>query len=135
MISLSEEETRQIGSQLAAHLFPNAILAVQGDLGAGKTALIKGMIASSLQLDPMAIQSPTFTYLHIYPGKVPFYHFDLYRMKDEKEFINLGFLDYLEAGGVCCIEWPERISALLPKTARWIRLSYQNQTTRQIQWD
>ncbi|HSX12270.1 MAG TPA: tRNA (adenosine(37)-N6)-threonylcarbamoyltransferase complex ATPase subunit type 1 TsaE [Rhabdochlamydiaceae bacterium] len=134
MFSSSQEETQQLGHKLAQQLSPNSVLAVQGDLGAGKTTLIKGIVSSVLGLDPALVNSPTFTYLNIYPGDPVFYHFDLYRIQNENDFFKLGFLDYLDAGGICCIEWPERIRSILPEKTLWIQLAYHDATKRVLKW-
>lgn len=108
----SPEETFQIGSQFGQTLGSPCIIALSGDLGAGKTTFIRG-IASSLGADEREVCSPTFTYLNIYQGRIPIYHFDLYRIPTEKEFEAAGFDEYLHADGICCIEWSEKISSLL----------------------
>ncbi len=113
--STSAEETIAIGRKLAEQIKGGAFIALHGDLGAGKTTLIKGLAAGLCGQAERGVNSPTFTYLHIYPGIVPLFHFDLYRIKDEEQFLQLGFLDYFEAGGVCCVEWAERIPTLLPE--------------------
>lgn len=124
----------QLGKEVAPSLPRNSILAIQGDLGAGKTTFIKGIVAAALGINPATINSPTFTYLNIYQGNPPFYHFDLYRLQNEKDFFSLGFADFLDAGGVCCIEWPERIQKILPKETIWVHLSYQDVTKRVLRW-
>ena len=99
------EETRAFAKQLAQRLKPGDIIALFGDLGSGKTTFVQGLIPSK------EVTSPTFSYLHIYGN---FYHFDLYRLPSIDDFIALGFQDYFFAGGICCIEWPEKIVSLLP---------------------
>lgn len=109
--SFSEEETKELGKTLATLLPPKALLLFSGDLGAGKTTLIKG-IGEALAIDPMLITSPTFSLLHIYQGKRMLYHFDLYRLKGKEEFLSLGFQELLNGEGLFCIEWPERLEGL-----------------------
>lgn len=130
-ISSSQEETEGLGTKLANGLSPSSVLAIQGDLGAGKTTLIKGLAAKLTNVDPANVNSPTFNYLNIYQGPITLYHFDLYRLKDEKDFFKMGFLEFL-SGGVCCIEWPERILKILPKETIWVHLKYQNDQKRHI---
>lgn len=130
----SQEEMMQLGKKVASSLSSNTILAIQGDLGAGKTTFIKGIVAATLEINPSTINSPTFTYLNIYQGQPTFYHFDLYRLKNEEDFFRLGFVDFLDAGGICCIEWPERIQKILPKETIWVHLSYQDLTKRMLKW-
>ena len=116
------EQTLSFGSEFCSELKANQILALRGDLGAGKTTFVQGLLKGFSISD--TAQSPTFTYLQIYQGAVPIYHFDLYRLKNESDFIYLGFEDYLYAGGIAVIEWPERISSLIPDEAHLIELSY-----------
>ncbi len=113
MITHSAEETIKAGEAFGKSLKPNAVVCFFGDLGAGKTTFIKGM-ARGFQKPNVEIEvnSPTFTYLNIYQGDVPLYHFDLYRLKDVDEFLMMGFDEVLEAGGISCIEWSERLVPL-----------------------
>lgn len=109
----SETETRDIGKQLASRLKSGDIVALHGDLGAGKTTLMKGIAAGlGVKND---ITSPTFTLLNVYQGgKYMVVHIDTYRLKDEKELTAIGAEDFLSAPDtICVIEWPEKISKLL----------------------
>lgn len=116
------EDTELLGREFSRTLPPNSILALQGNLGAGKTTFVQGL-AKGLEIsDP--IQSPTFTYLQIYEGPVPLYHFDLYRLTKESDFVLLGFEEFFDAGGIVVIEWPERIASLIPPTAQKITLTH-----------
>ena len=111
----SPEETLAFGERLAAS-FKNGLYVVtlQGELGAGKTLLTKG-IAKGLEVpDWYYLNSPTFTLINEYQGRLPLYHFDLYRLGDLDELFELGFNDYLAGPGVLVIEWPEKASSLLP---------------------
>lgn len=92
------------------------MVALFGELGSGKTTFVKGLASSE------NVSSPTFNFLHIYPG--PLYHFDLYRLISEGDFLALGFQEYFNAGGICCIEWSEKIPSLLPKEA--IRIYFEH---------
>src|ERR1700751_1731201 len=107
----SEEETVSLAKKIAAELQPNHILFLQGDLGAGKTTFVKGL-ASSFNIEKNLVSSPTFQLLHIYEGTVPIFHFDLYRLKDSKEFTHMGFDELFEKDAIICVEWPERIEDL-----------------------
>ena len=113
----SPEEMVEFGKE-SGHLLakPNLILALRGDLGAGKTTFLKGFISFLTKLPLHLIQSPTFTYLQTYEisATFPLFHFDLYRLKSGRQFIEAGFFDYLNAGGICCIEWADRAHAYLP---------------------
>src|SRR5574342_563147 len=104
----SQQEMFQFGVETAKRLGDAAlILALKGDLGAGKTTFLKGFISTLGNMDSREIQSPTFTYLQIYNDRL--YHFDLYRLKNYEQFESAGFSDYLRTDGICCIEWPDRI--------------------------
>lgn len=109
LIQLSSEEiTRQVGRLAAQHLPLGSVLALYGPLGAGKTTFVQGL-ADGLGIEA-SIQSPTFTYLHLYEeGTKRLYHFDLYRMKNPSDFFAMGFEEYFERGGITAIEWPERL--------------------------
>lgn len=133
--SSSAEETENIGRQIAKTLIPGTILAIQGDLGAGKTTLIKGIALQLLEVCPTIVNSPTFNYLNIYQGNPNLCHFDLYRLKGADDFLKMGFLDFFSNGNICCIEWPERIETILPEQTCWIRMQYNNQDQRYISWD
>lgn len=131
LLTRSREETLELGVKLGKRLHPNSVLAFYGDLAAGKTTLIKG-IASQIQgLDETQVCSPTFTYLNIYSGDfISLYHFDLYRLKNAEDFFHMGFDEYLQAGGICCIEWAERLRSYLPKERIDIYVEAQNEESR-----
>jgi tRNA threonylcarbamoyl adenosine modification protein YjeE len=95
-ILLDEEETIQFGKELALDLKNNDLIALHGDLGAGKTTLVKGIVSEIAAVERRIVQSPTFTYLNIYETDPPLYHFDLYRLKSAEEFIQMGFLDFFD---------------------------------------
>jgi tRNA threonylcarbamoyladenosine biosynthesis protein TsaE len=129
LFSSSFEETIEIGCLIRGDLKPGSIVAIQGDLGAGKTTLVKGLASN---WETPLVNSPTFSYLHFYPGLPPLFHFDLYRLKGSQEFIQLGFTDYFDLGGICCIEWPDRIASLLPTNTLYITLEHMGETKRKI---
>lgn len=115
------EETRAAAVHLAQRLKPGSVIALHGDLGAGKTCFIQGL-AAALGCDTTAT-SPTFTLLHEYrEGRLPLFHADLYRMEGPQEFLQAGLMDYLDGMGVIAIEWAERIAELLPRDTIHIRL-------------
>ena len=120
----SPQATLEWGRILAKSLTPNTIIALSGELGAGKTHLVKG-IALGLGL-PIEdeVQSPTFVILSIYETAPPLFHFDLYRLKTAEEFQALGFEEFFTRGGICAIEWPERITSLLPLNTLRISLAH-----------
>lgn len=129
-LTASAEETEDIGKSLSKRLPVNAIVALFGDLGSGKTTLIRGLVQG---LGSSSISSPTFTYLNIYDGEKTVYHFDLYRLPKEEEFVAAGFDEHFYAGGICCIEWAEKIPSLLPQDAFNIRLTYLGDEKRKIE--
>ena len=110
--SNSMEETEALGMELAARLRPGDIVAYTGDLGAGKTAFTRG-IARGLGL-PEGVTSPTFTIVNEYEGgRLPLFHFDMYRLGDSEELFDIGWEDYLARGGVCAVEWSENVADAL----------------------
>ncbi len=118
------DETRRFGQKLASYLTPNTIIALTGDLGAGKTTLSKA-IAQGLGVNE-TLTSPTFTIVCEYDtGRLPLYHFDVYRVNDSEELFEIGFEDYLHRGGVCLIEWANLLEeGLLPEGIITINLEY-----------
>jgi tRNA threonylcarbamoyladenosine biosynthesis protein TsaE len=106
-----EEETEAIGGRLASGLEPGDILALYGELGAGKTCLVRG-IARGLGIDEGCVASPSFTLINEYPGRVPLVHLDGYRLDSAEAFEELGLEDYFEGEGVLVIEWAEKVPDL-----------------------
>lgn len=117
-LSNSPEETEALGARLAAALETGAVVAFTGDLGAGKTAFVRGM-ARGLGI-PHRVTSPTFTIVNEYEdGRLPLFHFDMYRLGSADELFDIGWEDYLARNGVCAVEWSENIEeALDPGTIR-----------------
>jgi tRNA threonylcarbamoyladenosine biosynthesis protein TsaE len=115
--SSSEVETRALAAALAGDLRPGTVLLLSGDLGAGKTAYVRGL-AEGLGLDPDVVTSPTFTLVHEYRGgRLPLVHVDLYRL-DSADLAELGLDDDLAAAGVVAVEWPERLTRPVPGAVR-----------------
>lgn len=111
-ISNSPQETEALGAKLAARLTPGAIVAFTGDLGAGKTAFTRGL-AQGLGVQER-VTSPTFTIVNEYEGgRLPLFHFDMYRLSSSEELFDIGWEDYLARGGVCAVEWSEIIADAL----------------------
>ncbi len=111
-ITHSAAETERLGAALAERLLPGDVVAFLGDLGAGKTAFTRGL-ARGLGI-PDAVTSPTYTIVNEYPqGRLPLFHFDMYRLHDADELFDLGWEDYLERGGVCAVEWSEHVTDAL----------------------
>lgn len=116
----SEEETFNLGVQLARKLGPGTAVSLEGDLGAGKTALVKG-IAKGLGVRD-TITSPTFTIVNSYEGDVTLHHFDVYRIDDPEELYEIGWEEYFNPNDVCVVEWGDRVSQMLPPGALRIRI-------------
>jgi len=114
----------QYGKELGRQLRPSFVVALSGDLGAGKTTLIKGITAGYTGIPIDSVSSPTFTYLHEYTGSKPLYHFDLYRLKGPEEFLAKGFDEHLYSNTLCLIEWSEKIASLLPEETIQISLKH-----------
>ena len=109
----SDEETLLAGEEFSRTLKEGDVVALNGDLGAGKTVFVKG-IAKGLHIEDI-VTSPTFTILREYKGLLPLYHFDVYRISDPDEMFDIGFSEYLDGSGVSVIEWAEKVEELLPK--------------------
>ena len=131
-ISHSAEETEILGKQLGEQLQPNAVLCFFGNLGAGKTTFIKGVVMGVQGSSELQVTSPTFTYLNIYEGALPFYHFDLYRLRDADEFLSMGFEEMFYAEGVCGVEWSEKIETILPPEIVEVRIEHLGGNKRKI---
>lgn len=112
VITRSEAETFSLASNLGKELKAGSVICLSGDLGAGKTVFAKGL-CQGLGIYEY-ISSPTFTIVNEYGGRLPVYHFDMYRIEDEEELTCIGYEEYLAAGGVCIIEWPQNIKNSLP---------------------
>ena len=106
-ISNSEKETENIGAAFAKDLKGGSVVAMYGDLGAGKTAFVRGM-ARGMGLDAH-VSSPTFTIVNEYPGERELIHFDMYRLASADELFDIGWEDYLNRGAVCAVEWSENV--------------------------
>lgn len=120
-LSHSAEETEALGAALAQKLRPGDVVAYYGDLGAGKTAFTRGL-ARGLGCAGR-VTSPTFTIVNEYDGPTPLFHFDMYRLGSSDELYDIGWEDYLARGGVCAVEWSERISDALPPGAVTVTIS------------
>lgn len=129
--SLSEEETRTIAARLASTLAPGAVLLLSGDLGAGKTAFVRGL-AEGLGLDPGEVTSPTFTLVHEYRGgRLPLIHVDLYRL-DSVDLDEIGLDSDLALQGVVAVEWSERLLRQFPD-ATAVQIADQGGDARSIE--
>ena len=108
-VTNSPRETEELAKKLASYLRPGTVIAYKGDLGAGKTAFTRGLARGLGILDP--VTSPTYTIVNEYlGGKMPLFHFDMYRLGSSDELFDIGWEDYLERGGVCAVEWSENVA-------------------------
>lgn len=131
IITNSEKETFQLGYKIGSLLKKGDVISLNGDLGAGKTHLTKG-IAAGLEVDDY-ITSPTFTIVNEYKGRLPLYHFDVYRVDDVYEMYEIGFEEYLYGDGVCVIEWGDMVEELLPKEKIYIYIKKIDDNSREVQ--
>lgn len=130
-MSHSSLHTERLGERLAAHAEPGDVIALWGELGAGKTVLARG-IAIGLGLDDEAVTSPTFIILHEhFGGRLALYHLDLYRL-EQSQLGSTGWEDALESGGLTVIEWPERAGDELPADRVDVRLEHVAETKRRV---
>jgi tRNA threonylcarbamoyladenosine biosynthesis protein TsaE len=122
--------TATFGRRLGSLLFAGAVVALVGELGAGKTHLARA-IAEGLGLaDGRVVTSPTFVLVQEYQGRLPIFHFDAYRLRSEGEFADLGIEEYYQSGGVCLIEWADRVPGCLPPDHLAVGLEITGETSR-----
>ena len=130
-ISNNPAETEEIGRRFANNVDMGSVLALEGDLGSGKTQFTKGLVAGLGSSTP--VSSPTFTIIHEYPGgRLPVYHFDFFRLEDQESVARLGLDDYLFGDGISVIEWADRFPEFIPEQARWILFEIKSENARTI---
>lgn len=130
-VTHSPEETETVAKKFAETLRGGEVLAFRGGMGAGKTAFVRGL-ADGLQVCG-EVSSPTFALVHEYPGKIPLYHFDMYRITDWDDLYSTGFFDYLDqSNAVLAIEWSEQIEDALPEHTIFITLEHLSDEERKI---
>jgi len=131
IISNSVEETIAFAREWSRSLQPNDVVALVGELGAGKTQFVKGLLQGLGSVEEAT--SPTFTLLHEYRGgRLPLYHFDFYRLRRRNEIDEIEFEHYIHDYGVTVIEWADRFPEVLPARTRWMRLETRGEARRQI---
>ena len=124
VVSKSGAETVELGAKLGRLLAPGDFIALLGELGAGKTQFAKG-IAVGLEVDAgTPVTSPTYNILNIYQGRLPLYHFDLYRLHGAADIEELGFEEYFSGTGVCLVEWAERLGEEMPPQVLIVSLAH-----------
>ncbi|WP_432662724.1 tRNA (adenosine(37)-N6)-threonylcarbamoyltransferase complex ATPase subunit type 1 TsaE [Wukongibacter baidiensis] len=122
IICRNEQETKEIGYKLGKLLRSGDMVCLTGDLGAGKTTISKS-IAKGLDVDE-DVTSPTFTIINEYDGRLPVYHFDVYRILDMEEMYDIGYEEYFYGNGVCLVEWASQIRELIPDEHLWVEIKY-----------
>ncbi len=120
-LSHSVSETEDLGCRLASVLSPGSVVAYQGGLGMGKTAFTRGL-ARGLECRAR-VTSPTFTIVNEYEGRMPLFHFDMYRLPDEDALFDIGWEDYLDRGGVCAVEWSEQVADAMPEDTVYVTIA------------
>ena len=120
-ITNSPEETEKIGAAIGKIIPAGTVLAYRGDLGAGKTAFTRGLAAGLGYKG--RVTSPTFTIVNEYDGPTPLFHFDMYRLPDADALFDIGWEDYLDRGGVCAVEWSERVDDAMPADTLWVDIA------------
>ena len=130
--SESVAETGAVAAALAKTLAPGSTIALHGNLGAGKTQFVRGLV-EALRGNPRAVSSPTYVLLNIYEGgRLTVYHLDAYRVGGAEDFEGIGFTELLEQGGVVVVEWADRVEGLLPANAIHVRIEHAGKTRRRI---
>ena len=125
-----ENKTKEIGQTVGNLLTPGSVICLIGDLGAGKTTMTQSL-AKALEVDDY-ITSPTFTIVNEYEGKMPLYHFDVYRIGSSDEMYDIGYEEYINGEGVCIIEWANLIEDILPDEYLYIELKYKDMSREMI---
>ena len=128
----NEHDTDRLGAALASALPPGTVVALIGTLGAGKTRLVQA-VAAAVGVPRANVTSPTFVLVNEYTGgRLPIYHFDTYRLKDDDEFLNLGPDEYFDSHGLTFVEWADRVANLLPAERLEITIEVTGETTRRF---
>lgn len=128
----SSQETEALGGCIGSLLLPGFFVALQGDLGGGKTCFTRGVVASLAPGSAHLVASPTYAIMNCYPGDPPVYHFDFYRLAGDDDIAELGFEEYFYGDGVCIVEWSERLTELLPPDVVTILFEYSGDDRRVI---
>ncbi|NJD36457.1 MAG: tRNA (adenosine(37)-N6)-threonylcarbamoyltransferase complex ATPase subunit type 1 TsaE [Betaproteobacteria bacterium] len=116
-----EAATLALGAALAAHLAPGMVIGLEGDLGAGKTTLVRGLLRAAGETGP--VKSPTYTLLEVHAiSGLHFYHFDFYRFNQAEEYLDAGLDEYFSGNGICLVEWPDKAAPYLPPVDMQIEL-------------
>lgn len=134
--SSSEAETEEIARGLSSRLKKGDLLALYGEMGAGKTAFVRGLVSGLLPECVRLVHSPTFAIVNEYAGKeYSIYHFDFYRLKDEDDLYSVAFYDYLDRNGIIVTEWSELFEQALPSSSKSVRIEKTGEGERRIYVD
>lgn len=131
ILSDSPDKTKQIGEELGRCLKKNDVVALFGELGSGKTCFTQGLM-KGLGVKDSKVTSPSFVLINEYSGRLPVYHFDIYRLNNTREVIDLGYEEYFYGDGVTIIEWADKIEELLPKDCIRVYLKIVGENEREI---
>lgn len=135
VVTHNAEETVAWGRKLGGLVRNGDFIALNGDLGTGKTCFVRG-VAAGLSVDAATpVTSPTFTLLHVYSGRLPLYHFDLYRLAGDDAVTELGFDEYFYGNGVCLVEWADRLTGEFPTESLTITISHLGGDARRLDFD
>lgn len=126
------EQTMAFGQHLGRVAFPNAVFGLIGPVGAGKTSLVQALAKGLEVTDLLAVVSPTFVLIQEYQGRLPLHHVDVYRLKSSAQFLELGVQELMEAGGVTCIEWADRVLPWLPRSRLLLTLNIDSGPVRRL---
>ncbi len=126
------EETEALGLLIGSLLPPGSFLALRGDLGGGKTCLTRGVVAALAPQSAHLVASPTYAIMNNYPGTIPVYHFDFYRLPGDDDIAELGFEEFFYGDGVCVVEWSERLVELMPADVLTLLFEYAGDDRRLI---
>ncbi|MDD5449617.1 MAG: tRNA (adenosine(37)-N6)-threonylcarbamoyltransferase complex ATPase subunit type 1 TsaE [Candidatus Omnitrophica bacterium] len=133
-LTSSREETIKLGEKIAAKLKAGDMVALNGELGSGKTTFIKGLAKGLGVKKPEYVNSPSFVIIKEYRGRIPLYHFDVFRLDSPSELDTLGLEEYFYKNGICAIEWAEKIRDLLPKNHIDIKIEILENNRRRIKF-
>jgi tRNA threonylcarbamoyladenosine biosynthesis protein TsaE len=135
VITGSAAETVALGERLGALLGEGEFIALTGELGSGKTQFARG-VAAGIGVDrAVPVTSPTYILMNVYHGRLPLYHFDLYRLAGDQDVADLGFEEYFYGSGVCLVEWAERLGCLLPEERLTVLFGYLDDNSRNISFE
>ena len=132
LISNSSEDTLKIGMIIGENLTGGQVVALTGELGTGKTCLTQGIARGLGISERQYVTSPTFTLINEYPGRIPLYHMDLYRLSGSRDLVDMGYKEYFYGNGVVVIEWAEKVADILPPEVLMITLESVDGTRRKI---